>query len=128
MLNPVNIPDIVNMASIAVNTKWGNWLTNMFRDTCLWETMDHLFTDNWQDALTRLLAVKLKGKTRFMTAAWWNNIPTFFSDYAANLGVSALPKKAVSQLENDNAGNTQWSSESCNTQSASQYLMTAYDN
>lgn len=31
-----------------------------------------------------------------------------FSEYAANLGVSALHKKAVSQLENDNAANTQW--------------------
>lgn len=43
-----------------------------------------------------------------MTAAWWNNIPGVFSVYAANLGVSALHKKAVSQLENDNAANTQW--------------------
>jgi len=69
--------------------------------------MDQLFTDNWQDALTRLLTVKLKKKSHFVTAAWWNNIPCFFSVYAANLGVSALHKKAVSQLENDNAASTQ---------------------
>lgn len=80
----------------------------MFRDTGLCATMDQLFTDNWQDALTWLLTVKLKKKSHFKAAAWRNNIPGFFSDYAANLGVSALHKKAVSQLENDNATNTQW--------------------
>lgn len=63
MLNSVNIPDIVNMASIAVNAKLANWLTNnMFRDTGPLETMDHLFADNWQDALTQILPVQLKNK------------------------------------------------------------------
>lgn len=66
-----------------------------------------------------------------MAAAWWKNILVFwgfFSDYAAALGVSPLHKKSVSQLEKDNAAKTQLCFWSWNTQSTSQYLMTAHDN
>lgn len=34
----------------------------MFRDKRLLDTMDQLFTDNWQDALTQILPVQLKNK------------------------------------------------------------------
>lgn len=80
----------------------------MFRDTGLRETMDQLFTDNWQNALTGLLTVKLKKKKPLYDCCLMKQYSWVFSDYAANLGVSAPHKKAVSQFENDNAANTQW--------------------